>query len=47
MTFDNWSGTQKGDQAVRRALRKVLGKYQLHTVDGLFDRAYAYISEHY
>lgn len=47
VTFDNWSGTQKGDQAVRRALRKVLGKYQLHTVDDLFDRAYAYISEHY
>lgn len=32
---------------VRREVRAVLRKHQMHHVDGLFDRAYAYIAEHY
>ncbi|HQZ33272.1 MAG TPA: HsdR family type I site-specific deoxyribonuclease [Ilumatobacteraceae bacterium] len=45
--FDGWAATQKGDRAVRRAVRSVLRKYQLHTHPELFDRAYEYIAVHY
>lgn len=49
VTADNsgWAATQKGDRLVRRELRGVLRKFQLDQVDGLFDRAYEYIAEHY
>jgi len=49
VTADNsgWAATQKGDRVVRRELRGVLRKFQLDQVDGLFDRAYEYIAEHY
>lgn len=43
----DWLNAQKADRAVRRSVRVVLRKYELHTVDGLFDRAYDYIAEHY
>ena len=42
-----WAATQKGDRAVRREVRNTLRTYGLHTVDGLFERAYDYIAEHY
>ncbi|MGC3995503.1 MAG: HsdR family type I site-specific deoxyribonuclease [Propionicimonas sp.] len=42
-----WASTQKGDRAVRREVRNTLRTYGLHTVPGLFERAYAYIAEHY
>ncbi|MFX0538581.1 type I restriction endonuclease subunit R [Ornithinimicrobium sp. Y1847] len=45
--YDGWAATQEGDRIVRREVRKVLGKHQLHETKGLFDAAYAYIAEHY
>ena len=42
-----WASTQKGDRAVRREVRNTLKTYGLHTVPGLFERAYDYIAEHY
>ena len=38
---------KKGDMAVRKEVRLVLKDKGLHTVPGLFDRAYGYIAEHY
>ncbi|MBU8764006.1 hypothetical protein KM868_10925 [Micrococcus luteus] len=43
----SWAEKQGADREVRRDLRRVLKKYGLHTVSGLFDAAYAYIAEHY
>lgn len=42
-----WASTQKGDMAVRKEVRLVLKGKGLHTVPGLFEKAYAYIAEHY
>ena len=42
-----WASTQKGDRAVRRELRTILRETGLLTVEGLFERAYDYIAEHY
>lgn len=47
VSFDGWADTQKGDRVVRRELRSTLRKREMHTVPGLFDRAYEYIAEHY
>lgn len=44
---EGWAVTQKGDRAVRRALRNVLADHALDDIPDLFDRAYAYITEHY
>ena len=45
--YDGWAATQKGDRLVRKEVRTVLGKYGLHSVPGLFEKAYDYIAEHY
>lgn len=45
--YDGWASTQKGDKLVRKEVRMTLKKFGLHTVPGLFDRAYEYIAEHY
>jgi len=45
--FDGWQWTTTGEREIKRALRKTLLKYKLHTEQELFDRAYAYIREHY
>lgn len=45
--YDGWAATQKGDRLVRKEVRSVLGKYGLHSVSGLFEKAYDYIAEHY
>ena len=45
--YDGWAVHSKGDRTVRQAIRSVLRKYELHRTAGLFDRAYAYIAEHY
>lgn len=42
-----WASTQKGDRAVRREVRNTLRTYGLHSVPGLFERAYDYIAVHY
>ncbi|WP_153392717.1 type I restriction endonuclease subunit R [Ornithinicoccus halotolerans] len=45
--YDGWSADQAGDRLVRIEVRKVLKKYALPPAGELFDRAYAYIAEHY
>lgn len=43
----NWQTSQPGDREVRRQLRLVLKNNGLPPQGDLFDRAYAYIAEHY
>ncbi len=45
--YDGWSATLQGDRLVRIEVRKVLVKYALPAQGELFDRAHAYIAEHY
>ncbi|MCY3770146.1 MAG: HsdR family type I site-specific deoxyribonuclease [Gammaproteobacteria bacterium] len=45
--FPGWNNTTVGDREMKQVLRKTLLKYQLHKDAELFDKAYAYISEHY
>lgn len=45
--FDGWQWTITGEKEIQKALRKTLLKYKLHKEQELFDRAYAYIREHY
>ena len=45
--FPGWQGTAAGEREVKKALRKTLLKYNLHTDQDLFDRAYGYIREYY
>jgi len=47
VSFSGWSETQRGDKLVRLEVRKVLKKYELHRIDGLFDDAYNYIAANY
>jgi len=45
--FDGWQATSAGEREVRKALRKTLFKYKLHSDKELFDKAYGYIKEYY
>lgn len=45
--FDGWQTTSSGEREVQKALRLALRKYQLHTDQDLFDKAYGYIREYY
>ena len=45
--FNGWQVTSTSEGEVRKALRKTLFKYQLHTDTVLFDKAYGYIKEYY
>jgi len=45
--FPGWQSTAAGEREVKKALRKTLLKYNLHTDQDLFDRAYGYIREYY
>ena len=45
--FDGWQATSAGEREVRKALRKTLFKYKLHTDQDLFEKAYGYIKEYY
>ena len=45
--FPGWQTTSRGEREIKQVLRKTLLKYQLHKDTELFDKAYAYISEHY
>ena len=42
-----WQESQPGDREVRRQLRQVLHANGLPPQGDIFDRAYAYIREHY
>ena len=45
--FDGWQDTHAGEREIKKALRKTLFKYQLHSEKDLFDRAYGYIRQYY
>lgn len=45
--FPGWQNTTAGDREMKQVLRKTLLKYQLHKDTELFEKAYAYVSEHY
>jgi len=45
--FPGWQSTAVGAREVKKALRKTLLKYNLHTDQDLFDRTYGYIREYY
>jgi type I restriction enzyme, R subunit len=45
--FPGWQSTSSGEREVRKALRKTLLKYKLHTDQDLFEKAFNYISEYY
>jgi type I restriction enzyme R subunit len=45
--FDGWQDTHAGEREVKKALRKTLFKYQLHSDIELFNRAYEYIKKYY
>ncbi|MBK4738985.1 type I restriction endonuclease subunit R [Noviherbaspirillum pedocola] len=45
--FPGWQGTQAGEREVKKALRKALFKFKLHTDEDLFEKAYSYIRQYY
>jgi type I restriction enzyme R subunit len=45
--FPDWQQTDAGEREVKKALRKCLLKFKLHSDADLFDRAYAYIRQYY
>ena len=45
--FPGWQRTEAGEREVKKALRRSLLKYKLHSDQDLFDRAYAYIEKYY
>lgn len=45
--FPGWQKTSAGEREVKKALRKVLFKYKLHSDAELFDKAYDYIKQYY
>jgi type I restriction enzyme R subunit len=45
--FTNWQTSHEGAREVRKAMRRALQKYELAHEHDLFDRAYAYVAEHY
>ena len=45
--FPGWQNTQAGEREVKKALRKSLFKYRLHTDEELFEKAYSYIRQYY
>lgn len=45
--FPDWQPTVAGECDVKKALRRVLLNYQLHTDNELFEKAYSYIKQYY
>ena len=45
--FDGWQHSNAGEGEVRKALRRTLFKYKLHTDTDLFEKAYGYVKEYY
>ena len=45
--FQGWQDTTGGDREMKKVLRKTLLRYHLHKDAELFEKAYAYINEHY
>jgi type I restriction enzyme, R subunit len=45
--FPGWQQTAAGEREVRKALRKTLFKYKLHSDAELFEKAYGYVVQYY
>jgi type I restriction enzyme, R subunit len=45
--FAGWQTSREGDRTVKFEIRKAFKKYALEPTGELFDRAYAYVAEHY
>ena len=45
--FEGWQATHAGEREVRKALRKTLFHYKLHSDKTLFAKAYSYIEKYY
>jgi type I restriction enzyme R subunit len=45
--FAGWQASREGDRTVKFEIRKAFKKYGLEPTGELFDRAYAYVAEHY
>jgi type I restriction enzyme R subunit len=45
--FSGWQTSREGDRIVKFEIRKAFKKYGLEPTGELFDRAYAYVAEHY
>lgn len=45
--FPGWQQTSAGEREVKKALRKALFKYKLHSDSELFEKAYGYIRQYY
>lgn len=45
--FTGWQGSREGDRLVKFEIRRALKKFGLDPMGELFDRAYAYVAEHY
>jgi type I restriction enzyme R subunit len=45
--FTNWQTSREGTRTVRTEIRKALSKFELPATGELFERAYAYVAEHY
>jgi type I restriction enzyme R subunit len=45
--FAGWQASREGDRTVKFEIRRAFKKYGLEPTGDLFDRAYAYVAEHY
>jgi type I restriction enzyme, R subunit len=45
--FSGWQTSREGDRTVKFELRKALKKFGIEPTGDLFDKAYAYVAEHY
>lgn len=45
--FTNWQTSREGTRLVKTEIRRALKKFGLPATNGLFDRAYDYVAEHY
>jgi type I restriction enzyme R subunit len=45
--FTNWQTSREGTRLVKTEIRRALKKFGLPAANGLFDRAYDYVAEHY
>jgi type I restriction enzyme R subunit len=45
--FSGWQNTYAGEREVKKALRRTLVNYKLHTDTELFEKAYGYIKQYY
>ena len=45
--FTGWQTSREGDRKVKVAIRQALKKFGIDPTGEIFDRAYAYVAEHY